>query len=715
MRSAKTLLLETLWACGAACLAVAAIGAAEAGRLSWVAWPRVTSAVAYFGGAAAFVGAAMALLLAPVRRRVHGLCARWVDAGHRHANERLAWALGLVGAGFVLPRVARRLGRLEESAQVIAWLLVVALTVVCLAVFVRIAARLFKLARRVSPLAMHRWVHGGVYVLLAVGRLHKDVRDLLELLGWIDLGAAVLIVAASQLGPSLAKLRVFPLVMIPAIAVVLGAASWHSLTPMSEGEAAVLWQRTYAIAPAMRRTGGRRAPVGRVAGAGSCWPGELAVQDVGRVEEGAPDILLVMADGVRFDYTSMSGERRLTPHLDRWARQGAVFTRAYAPAPSTRQSFRSLFTGLYPGVVAAPPPVAGAPWGVTFSPEQQTMAGYLREAGYETTALVSKRDAFPRAGRALHGFDTVDLGAYYFTLRNLYSASFIVNQIMGLWAREYQPNRPRFLWTHIMDPHYPYTRGAGVGPQSAIGERQRYEWSIRYLDQELDRLLRWVRSPERRNKTWLVFTSDHGEGWWEHENRRHGRTSFEEEIHVPLLIWGPDVRPGRYEDPVSLVGVLPTLLDAAGLDVPASLCEEGWLEPLRTGEFEAGPVLVSALPDETRDYHHLAWIEGDQKIILDGQSGISSLYDLEEDPNEQEDLAEEQPDTVLEAESRLRAFFMERGMSPDVYGLPSDEDGDNEASAEGGSSGEGPAGDAGPDQDAGTPDPSANDASANSE
>ena len=103
------------------------------------------------------------------------------------------------------------------------------------------------------------------------------------------------------------------------------------------------------------------------------------------------------------------------------------------------------------------------------------------------------------------------------------------------------------------------------------------------------------------------------------------------------------------------------------------------------------------------------------QIILDGQSGISSLYDLEEDPNEQEDLAEEQPDTVLEAESRLRAFFMERGMSPDVYGLPSDEDGDNEASAEGGSSGEAPAGDAGPDQDAGTPDASANDASANSE
>ena len=676
-RPLKTLMLDTLWAFGAACLVVAAFAAGEAWRLQWVAWPRVVGAVAYFGGAAALFAAAVALISAPLRRRLQARLGSWLDSTDRHASERLAWTASLIGAALLLPRLAGRIGRLEESAQAIAWLVVLATAVVALFLVSSVLTKVLKQLRKRTPLASHRWIQGLLYIGLLVGvvwRLFRDARSLLELLGWIDFGAAVLVVLIAQTGPALARLRLLPIVMLPTLVAVVSAAAWHVSTPMSEGESTILWQRTYAVAPTMRRLGGRRAPVGRVSGAGSCWPGQSAVRDLGRAAEDAPDILLVMADGVRFDYTSMGGTRRLTPHLDRWARQGAVFTRAYAPAPSTRQSFRSLFTGLYPGVVAAPPPVAGAPWGVTFAPEQQTMAGYLSDAGYETVALLSKRDAFPRAGRALHGFDTVDLGPYYFTLRNLYSTSFVVNQIMGMWAREYQPNQPRFLWTHIMDPHYPYTRGAGVGPQSAIGERQRYEWSIRYLDQELDRLIRWVRSPERRSNTWLVFTSDHGEGWWEHENRRHGRTSFEEEIHVPLLIWGPDIRPGRYEQPVSLVGVLPTLLDAAGLEVPGNLCEASWLEPLRTGEFEDTPVLVSALPDETRDYHHLAWIQGDQKIILDGQSGISSLYDLEADPLEQENLAEEQPAAVLEAESSLREFFRERGMSPAVYGLSDSEE-----------------------------------------
>ena len=78
----------------------------------------------------------------------------------------------------------------------------------------------------------------------------------------------------------------------------------------------------------MRRVGRRAVYGAETTGGQSCWPGQEPVMDVGRIDGEAPDILLVMADGVRFDFTSLGGQRRLTPNLERWGRQAAVFTRS---------------------------------------------------------------------------------------------------------------------------------------------------------------------------------------------------------------------------------------------------------------------------------------------------------------------------------------------------------------------------------------------------
>ena len=410
--------------------------------------------------------------------------------------------------------------------------------------------------------------------------------------------------------------------------------------------------------------------LGPAQGLRGCAPGQGlgAEGSVGSVGAGAPDILLITVDGLRFDHTSLaSGSAHPnTPRLLARAEQAAVFTRAYTPAPSTRAAFRAIFTGLLPGQVDAPPD-ARFPWALTLTPAQPTLAAYLRDAGYETVAFVSKPKAFPVATHALRGFAEVDDTATPYHLRHQHSAQLIVSRIIGRLAEPpAQAAAPRFVWTHLIEPHYPYTHG----PSDAVGTEEapardheaRHDLAVRFIDEQLERLLAFALAPERRDRTVVVITADHGEAFGEHRNSRHGATVFEEELHVPLLVFGPGVRPGTRATPVSLVELLPTLLRLAGLEPPLGVCGEGWADALeRGGEPSSAPLYAAALPDPTARYHQLAFIDGNEKLIVDGETGAARRYDLRTDPRERS------PDQGSPAAAALRArlenFLRARGLS----------------------------------------------------
>src|SRR5690606_17983185 len=97
----------------------------------------------------------------------------------------------------------------------------------------------------------------------------------------------------------------------------------------------------------------------------------------------------------------------------------------------------------------------------------------------------------------------------------------------------------------------------------------RYDASIRTVDHELSRLLDAL-----PDDAWVVLTSDHGEELTEARRvgrhvpagTRHGHTLHQELLRVPLVVWGPGVRPGRVSRSVSLLSVAPTLLAIAGVE-----------------------------------------------------------------------------------------------------------------------------------------------------
>jgi len=156
----------------------------------------------------------------------------------------------------------------------------------------------------------------------------------------------------------------------------------------------------------------------------------------------------------------------------------------------------------------------------------------------------------------------------------------------------------------------------------------------------------------------VVFWSDHGEEFWEHDGWEHGHSLYDEVVRVPLLIHMPgQTRPRRLSTPVSLLDVMPTLLREAGVDAPDDI-EGRELQPAMAGEN----------PGEFRTWLEAcsycsirkALVTDRYKLIFDTYDEKFELYDLQTDPSELNNLfgTPAAPDTA-QMESDLRAWTEE--------------------------------------------------------
>jgi arylsulfatase A-like enzyme len=399
-----------------------------------------------------------------------------------------------------------------------------------------------------------------------------------------------------------------------------------------------------------------------------CKPGQPSphAENIGEVGEQAPDIILVTVDAMRWDHTPMSGYKRKTmPHLAERAETGAVFTDAYSTGSTTRQTFRSMFSGIYSSRIKAP---KSTKWGVSFADEQETLASYLAAAGYHTVALSCDPGAFPEQYGAFRGFEVVDESPVAVRKKKRYSAPYKVNRIIA-YLSDPEVDEPKFVWTHLLEAHQPYP--SGPDPiDFGRGESDRYDEALHFVDGELKRLLDFALSPDRRRRTIVIITADHGQAFREHGFRYHGATVYGEETHVPWIIWGPEVKAGRYETPVSLIDLVPTVLDLLGLKVPEALCGESLESALRKGkEPDPRPVYIETLPDRTWDFFGVGLVQGDDKLVLRPNKEITQLFNLAEDPDEQKNLAKSRPKRLAEMLDALREFYEAHGLDPADYGI----------------------------------------------
>ncbi len=403
-------------------------------------------------------------------------------------------------------------------------------------------------------------------------------------------------------------------------------------------------------------------------------------------------MVVIVVDTLRADHLGAYGYREATSSaLDARVPRGAIFERAFAPSSWTLPSFASLYTGVWPpghGVGREP----GAEDRYTaLSERARVLAAILAERGFSTAAIANNPFLHPGFGLA-RGFET-----YRYVYGNLLHQP-RASQIAwaGLrWLDERDPSRRFLLVLHFFDPHltydpHPSVRGAftsgyrgplelpvrGFGDANATWapadpEDRRfvsgaYDEEVLFVDRQLEHFLAGLEERGLADETLVVLTADHGEELFDHGGFEHGHSLHQELLHVPLVVWGPGVQPGRIDAPVSLVDVLPTLLDALGL--PAISGIDGvslWPLLSRRAPLGARPIVAEGTlhGPERRALVRWPW------KLVETDGGASRLFDLERDPGERSDLAEAEPERVraLAAElDRLRAGARPDAAAPEI-------------------------------------------------
>lgn len=401
------------------------------------------------------------------------------------------------------------------------------------------------------------------------------------------------------------------------------------------------------------------------------------VAEAGMAPGRPPNIVVFLTDQQRWDTVGAAGNPLgLTPNLDLLCRTGTMFEVACTPNPVCAPARAALQTGMYPtrtGVYRNDRPLAvNAP----------TLARLLGAAGYRTGYVgkwhLGTQDPVPAAEQG--GYD-------YWLAANLleftsdsyrtvvyhrdgepvflpgYRSDALVDAAIRYLARASGGDQSFLLFLSLIEPHhqnemddYPPPdvyrdtyAGAWLPPDLAAlgGSAHRhtlgYYGQVKRVDEGLGRLRDALVSLGLLDDTLLVYTSDHG-SHFKTRNSEYKRSPHDGSIRVPLVVHGPGYGGGRrVPHPVSTVDIVPTLLDAAGIDIPGHIdgtpLRLGWLatEPeqgvlIQISESEVG----RALRTSRWKYHVAAPDAGDQPGAP--RYVERSLYDLAADPYELDNL-----------------------------------------------------------------------------
>ncbi len=389
-----------------------------------------------------------------------------------------------------------------------------------------------------------------------------------------------------------------------------------------------------------------------------------------------PNFLLYVSDTLRADALGCYGNATVeTPTLNALAAKGVLFEKAIAPSSWTRASMASLLTGLYPTAHKTTERYDALP-------DVPRMTELLRKRGYRTANFTTNPNTAEIFGFR-PGFDFFeefgkreDTSQVKVTELKVPSSE-LHGQIIR-WLDGLEGDVPFFIIALAIDPHAPYEPPAEFdrygdpnyqgpiaanmprqiaknvmnGPNVSAADRARtqslYYGEVAHNDHTLGTLVRHLDEIGRGDNTIVVFTSDHGEEFWEHGIRGHGKTLFMQSVHVPLIWFDPRRRErgSRVSHPVSTVDIMPTILEAAGISPPVEL--QG------TRLFASFDRIQPVFSELELDKHRIwAVYQHPWKLIWNEATGQQSLFNIASDQAQQHDVGSAEPGE----RTRLRAIL----------------------------------------------------------
>ncbi|WP_407267896.1 sulfatase [Radiobacillus sp. PE A8.2] len=423
-------------------------------------------------------------------------------------------------------------------------------------------------------------------------------------------------------------------------------------------------------------------------------------------------IIYIDIDSLRPDHLSCYGYKRKTsPYIDSIAEKGMRFDGCYAassPCLPSRASFMSGRYGVNHGAITHWGPGSDFyyPEGDGHSTKYPFFTRYLREAGYETVTFSSFGDRH-HAWWYFAGWNEVHTHTMQEGNEN---ANEVVDKVIP-WLEDNGKNDNYFLHLQLWDPHTLYTcpveyaeqwqdHPAPSFPSEEVIKKQQndsfprsanflhtvdnfpdtmprkinsrkdyeklvngYDGAINFMDEQIGRILETLKKLEIDDEVTFVISADHGESLGEHGIYGEHASATESVHHLPLIIKSPNVtQPNSdYKGLLYNVDVIATITDMVGLDIPLGWDGKSFLPRLKgeKGTFRDHLVMDHALYTCQRAVRDEKWY-----YIRTYHPGLYkfdqvSLYNMEDDPYQQENVIAEHPEVAKEMDHRLMEWQQE--------------------------------------------------------
>jgi choline-sulfatase len=381
------------------------------------------------------------------------------------------------------------------------------------------------------------------------------------------------------------------------------------------------------------------------------------------------NVLLYHIDTLRADHLGCYGYTRATsPRIDALAREAVQFSEVMAQASWTRPATASILTGLYPPAHGAMMLRQG------IRADIPTLAEVLFAHGYQTAGFVTNVNVAGRWGfqRGFEAYEYLPEDAHS---PNVHVRSDELNAHVFAWLRErHREDQPFFLYVHATDPHGPYTppesfaerfvQGGGCAaagsrllldqierhPERTEPEQIRlleacYDAEIASTDANFGALLDELKRLHLYENTVVVLTADHGEEFFDHGGFEHGRTLYQEQLRVPLILRLLDehVRNQRATVRARQIDIAPTLLDYLGIPIPQPVQGRSLLPMLTTATHNQD---IDSFAQTSLGGRRLETVITDSLKVIHvqgrGREHVEA-YDLRTDGKERSNMIEQRP------------------------------------------------------------------------
>jgi lipoteichoic acid synthase len=373
------------------------------------------------------------------------------------------------------------------------------------------------------------------------------------------------------------------------------------------------------------------------------------------------NVALIFLESTRAQSVSPYNEDlETTPFMDELAKRSLLVERAYGSVPYTSKSNVAVNCGIFPNPVQVS--YGLAPEASSGGIPAKCLPDLLKDQGYDTAYFTTSEKDFEDFGDLVNNFGYEELYSYesidqqdYGTMRGEgLSGDETMLEPSEEWLTEQKESGEPFLAAYLTGAtHYPYLVPDSYEQEDFAEDEDlnRYLNAIRLQDMFLESLFDQYRDLGLYEDTVFVILADHGEGFGEHGLYTHGNIPYEEGLKIPMIIHDPK----RFEDgarvsaPVSQIDILPTIAELLGYEIDGGAYQgNSFLSSLP----EDRPLMFSCWSAE----QCLASLEGNEKYIYHYDNRPDELFDISEDPLEQENLAGERQEEVERRRSELLAW-----------------------------------------------------------